>query len=181
MDHETGFGVGVVFGVGYTDGNALVTNHINEPRRNAGVQPLELNHRLRNLARDYLALYSEPGPDQMRKDIEECGYLVPGITARWAYSGVYVPIQSGGGDLYVRDVARMVADQFLRAEGELLLRADWQDIGIAVRTDPVLPPDNPAVPAGPSVQAEFLIGWRLPEGVERPAHFPPPSEPSMRS
>ena len=177
IDHETGFGIAVVFGVGYTDGNALVTNHINEARRKAGIQPLELNHRLRNLARDYLALYSEPEPDQMREDIEECGYLAPGITARWSYSGVYVPIPNGGGDLYVRDVARMVAEQFLRIEGELLMRADWQDIGIAVKMNPVLPPDDPGVPAGPSIQAEFLVGWRLPEGAERPAHFPPPAEP----
>ena len=45
-----------------------------------------------------------------------------------------------------------------------------------MRTDPVLPQDNPDVPDGPSIQAEFLIGWRLPEGVERPAHFPSPAE-----
>ena len=32
-----------------------------------------------------------------------------------------------------------------------------------MRTDPVLPQDNPDVPDGPSIQAEFLIGWRLPE------------------
>ena len=177
IDQQTGFGVAVVFGVGYTDGNALVTNHINEARRRAGVEPLELNHRLRNLTRDYLALRSEPDTDQMRKDIEGCGYLAPGITARWAYSGVYVPIQSGSGDIYLRDAAKLVADEFLKAESELLLRADWQDIGIAVRTDPVLPPDDPDVPAGPSIQAEFLIGWRLTERAERPAHFPPPAEP----
>ena len=181
IDEETGFGFGLVFGVGYTDGNALVTNHINDARRKVGVQPLELNHRLRNLARDYLALHSEPGPDQMRRDIEECGYLAPGITARWAYSGVYVPTRTVSGDIYLRDAARMVADEFLRAEGELLLRADWQDIGIAVRTDPVLPPDDPDVLDGPSIQAEFLVGWRLPEGVERPVHFPPPAEPPSGS
>ena len=179
-EQPTDFGHGLVFGVGYTDGNAVVTNRINEARRRAGLQPLELNHRLRNLAREYLALYSEPSPDQIRRDIEDRGYLRPGVTARWAYSGVYAPIPTGSGDLYVRDVARLVADEFLRTEGELLLRADWQDIGIAVRKDPVLPPDEPSVPAGPAVQAEFLVGWRLPEGAERPSHFPPPTEPASR-
>ena len=39
-------------------------------------------------------------------------------------------------------------------------------------TDPVIPPDEPGVPAGPSVQAEFLVGWRLPEGAERAEPLP---------
>ena len=69
-ERPTDFGHGLVFGVGYTDGNAVVTNRINEARRRAGLQPLELNHRLRNLAREYLALHSEPSPDQIRRDIE---------------------------------------------------------------------------------------------------------------
>ena len=177
IDQQTGFGFGVVFGVGYTDGNALVTNYINEARQQGGVQPLELDHRLRNLARDYLALYSEPDTAQIRKDIEEYGYLREGITARWAYSGVYARIPVASTGLDVRDIARLVADELLSAERELLMRADWQDIGIAVRTDPVLPPDDAHVPDGPSIQAEFLVGWRLTEGVARPAHFPPPAEP----
>ena len=176
-ERPTDFGHGLVFGVGYTDGNAIVTNRINEARRRAGLQPLELNHRLRNLAREYLALHREPSLDQMSRDIEDRGYLSPGVTARWAYSGVYAPIPTGSGDLYVRDVARLVADEFLRTEKELILRADWQDIGIAVRADPVLPPDGRGVPAGPSIQAEFLIGWHLSEGVKRSGHFPLPAEP----
>ena len=35
----------VVFGLGYTDGNALITKHINEERIKAGIQPLELDIR----------------------------------------------------------------------------------------------------------------------------------------
>ena len=135
-DRPTEFGHGVVFGVGYTDGNALVTNYINEERVKAGVQPLELNHRLRNLVREYLVMESTPDTEQTRKDILECGYLVAGFTARWTHDGVYAPIPAGSGDLHVRDVARLVADEFLRDRGDLLLRADWQDIGIAVRRDP---------------------------------------------
>ena len=176
-DQQTAFGYGVVFGVGYTDGNALVTNYINEARRQAGVQPLELNQRLRNVVRDYLALHSEPDTEQIGKDLVECGYTSPGSTVRRDYGGVYaeIPVRSGG--LNVGDVARLVADEFLRVCDVQLLRADWKDIGVAVRMDPVLPPDNSDGPTGPSIMAEFLIGWRLPEGTERPAHFPPPIGP----
>lgn len=170
-DRPTDFGHGVVFGVGYTDGNALVTNYINEERVKAGVQPLELNHRLRNLVREYLAMESTPNIEQTRKDVLERGYLTAGFTARWFHNGVYAAIPAGSGDLYVRDVTRLVADEFLRDKGELLLRADWQDIGIAVRRDPLIPPDSSGAP---SIMAEFLLGWRLPEDAGRPDHYPPP-------
>ena len=177
VDQQTTLGYGVVFGVGYTDGNALVTNYINEARRQAGVQPLELNHRLRNVVRDYLALHSAPDTEQIGKDLEESGYASPGSTVRRAYGGVYAEIPVRSGDLDVRDVARLVADEFLRVSDVPLLRADWKDIGIAVRMDPVLPPDDSDWPAVPSIMAELLIGWHLPQGTERPAHFPPPIGP----
>lgn len=78
-----------------------MTNYINEERIKAGVQLLELNHRLRNLVREYLAMESEPDIEQMKKDIVERGYLTTGFTARCAYNGVYAVIPAGSGDLEV--------------------------------------------------------------------------------
>ena len=62
----------VVFGVGFSDGNALITDYVNEERVKAGVQPLELDYYLRRLARDYLAMDTEPDRSRMLRDVEQC-------------------------------------------------------------------------------------------------------------
>ena len=158
-------------GVGYSDANALVINYINEERAKVGSPPLEVSYHLRLLVRNYLAMYSEPEQSQILSDLSECGHLEPGLTVRRAYAGAYAPIPPESGDLSAWDVARIVATELLKTYGEVLLRPDWQDIGLAVRLDPVIPPVGPEVP---SIMAEYLVAWRLPEFVQRPAHFPPP-------
>ena len=169
------FGMGVVFGVGYSDGNALITNYINQARLSVGAPPLELNYHLRRLAGLYLAMKCEPEPDQIWENLNECGYMAPGFTVRQFYSGVYAPIPSDQGGLSIRDVARLVADELIMVHGERLLRPDWQDFGIAVRLDPVTSPIGQEVP---SITAEYLLAWRLPEDADRPEHFPPPADPT---
>lgn len=172
------FGMGMVFGLGYLDGNALITDHINEARVRAGVEPLELSYHLRRLARDYLPMDSHPEVSRIMDDLEGCGYRAPGFTTRWAYGGGYAPVPMGDGPIHVRDMAKLVANELLKTDGERLLRSDWQHIGVAVRVEPILPPEDPIVP---SFQAEYLVGWRLPEGDERPEHFPPPIEDTQPS
>ena len=76
-EEPTEFCICVVFGLGFSDGNALITDYVNEERVKAGVQPLELDYHLRRLARDYLALDTEPDRSRMLKDIEQCDYAEP--------------------------------------------------------------------------------------------------------
>ena len=68
------FGTCVVLGTGWTDGNALVTNYINEERVKRGSEPLNVNYALRILAREYLAMDTEPDRRQILSDILQAGY-----------------------------------------------------------------------------------------------------------
>ena len=167
----TEFRICVVVGLGYSDGNALVTNYINSERVKADVQPLELDYHLRRLARRYLAMDTEPDRNLLSKDIEECGYTDGMSRFRSDYSGVYAPLPSDRGRLSLDEVARLVADEYLKTRRESLMRSDWQHVGFAVKLEPARPPMASAVP---SVMSEYVVAWRLPPGAERPAHFPPP-------
>ena len=168
-EKPTEFCMCVVFGVGFSDGNALITDYVNEERVKAGVQPLELDYHLRRLSRDYLAMDTEPDSNRMLRDIEQCDYSEPMSRIRLDHGGVYAPIP--GGDLSLYEVARLVADEFLRTRRDTLLCSDWQHVGFAVQLEPVLPPMGLRVP---SIMSEYVIAWRLPPNAERPAHFPPP-------
>ena len=171
-EQPTVFCMCVVLGLGYKDGNALVTKYINEERVKRGVQPLDLDPHLRCLAREYLAMDTEPDMSQITTDMERCDYMlgVPGGSRfRFSYGGVFAPYPMEQRSLNFFEGARLVVDEFLKARGDILLRSDWQDIGFAVKLEPVLPPHAPTVP---SIMAEYLIAWRLPPGTERPAHFP---------
>lgn len=170
------FGLCVVFGFGYTDGHALVVQHINDERKKVGVPPLEIDDRLRRLSRSYLAMPSVPR-QQLDVDMEGTGYHASGYRTRWAYNGAYIPCPADLFDvgLNIRQIARVVADELLRVHRDLLLRPDWQHIGLALNREPVVPSEEPRVP---SFLAEFVLGWRLSEKAKRPAHFPPPLESS---
>ena len=170
-EKPTEFCMCVVFGVGFSDGNALITDYVNEERVKAGVQPLELDYHLRRLARDYLVLDTEPDRNRMLRDIQRCDYAEPMSRIRFDHGGVYAT--HPGGDLSFYEVARLVADEFLRTRRDTLLRSDWQHVGFAVQLEPVLPPMDLRVP---SIMSEYVIAWRLPPNAERPAHFPPPTD-----
>ena len=180
------FGTCVVLGFDYRDGNALVVKHINEERQKIGAASLEIDRRLRRMSRSYLEMQTAADPKQVEEDVQRYGYLEAGYTTRFAYSGTYVryPADRLDTGLNIRDIARLVADELLRSDRELLTRPDWQHIGLAVETKPVTPYVEPKVP---SFIAEYVIGWRLPEHTERPEHFPPsiekpphPSEANVR-
>ena len=173
-DHSL-FGVFAVIGFGCTDGSAHALAHINEARESAGVAPLEAHYSLRDLARNYISMDESPDLDQRNRNIWESGYAGPETVVRHAYGGGYCPIpedmsvvlaENYAGITY-EEMGKLSTTGILADYEETLLRSDWQDIGIAARfvTHPTY---------GASVQAEFVIAWQLPEGTERPAHFPPP-------
>ena len=173
-DHSL-FGVFAVIGYGCTDGSAYTLTRINEARKSMGVAPLELNHSLRILARNYISMDESPVPDQRNRDIWQSGYVGPETLVRHAYGGAYCPIPEGIGIVLTENYAGITYEEMgnLAATGlladyeETLLRSDWQHIGIAARL--VM---NSTY--GRSVQVEYVVAWQLPEGAERPAHFPPP-------
>ena len=172
-------GISLVLGLGYVDGNALVTNYINEKRLKVGIRPLEIHPELRRLARTYLAMDDEPSEEQMAGDIQNSLYMRDGRTVRHAYGGCYAPypvhLVNEDCGLTVHERARAVADTYLQERGDLLLRLDWQHIGIAVGTTLVYPPMKQH---SSSLTSEYLMAWRLGPGEERPAHFPRPLEPN---
>ncbi len=174
-DHPGIFWVCVVFGVGLTDGHAFALTHINEERRKENVPPLQIDRRLRDMARSYREMTTNVSQEQVEADAPRYGYLAPGYRARWIYGISYIPcpealVSSG---LNITQIGRAVADRLLEVNRERLVRIDWQHIGLAVDTNILIPPDEPRVP---SFLAEYLLGWRLPEHARRPDHFPPPPE-----
>ena len=173
----TEFCVGVVVGLGFSDGNSLITNYINEERVKAGVQPLELDSQLRRLARGYVAMDIEPDRSRLSNDVEECGYAEGMSRFRSDYRGVYAPLPAGNRELSIYQLARLVADELLKTRRESLMRSDWQHVGFATKREPVLPPKGWTEGLRvPSIMAEYVIAWRLAPGAERPEHFPPPIE-----
>lgn len=164
------FGLGLVLGLGYTDGSSLVAYHINEVRKRAGIPPLEMHSGLRHMARNYIALDEEPEHQKMLADLGHVGYSETGDQVRYAYVGSYAPFPTGRVvKLNVSEVAMMVANQLLRDHRETLSRPDWQHIGISIKPEAVLTPDEPRKP---SILAELLVAWRLDGDAERHAHFP---------
>ena len=152
------FGICFVLGGGWTDGNALVIQFINEERRRRGIRPLNVDPVLRQMARTYLALDTIPDMDQIHFDLFQLGYAHPSEKVSVNHSGVYAPLHNDR-DISGPEVARLVADEYLR-DGELLLKPAWKDIGVAVGTQPVLPVRvNPAVP---SFLSEYVIARHVP-------------------
>ena len=171
-DTHSYFGVFIVIGLGLKDGSAYALASINEVRESEGVPPLEFHYSLVSIVRNYILTDDYPDDDQRNRDVLESGYAVnanslQGIVVRHGYSGAYVSIPEGVNLPTYENMGRLAASGLIRDHRDALLRSDWQHIGIVARlvTHPTY---------GRSVQAEAITAWRLPEGEERPDHFPPP-------
>ena len=165
-------GVFIVIGLGCTDGSAYAVARINEVREAAGAAPLEIHDSLVVLARKYISMDEEPDAGQLKRDMRESGYAgnaLQGPSVRHGYSGAYESIPEGVNVPNYENMGKLAASGLIRDHHDSLLRSDWQHIGIAVRL--VM---NPTY--GRSVQAEVITAWQLPEGSERPAHFPTPPD-----
>lgn len=169
-DDHSRFGVCIVLGVGCTDGSAYALARINEARASVGVAPLEPHASLRSIARNYILMNESPSDDQFNRDMQESGYAdnaLSGSVVRHGYSGAYAAIPEGLDVPNYEDMGKLAASSILNDHSDNLLRSDWQHVGIAVRLV-----NNPT--HGRSVQAEVITAWQLPQGAERPDHFPPP-------
>ena len=168
-DDHSRFGVFIVIGVGCTDGGAYAISRINEARASSGVAPLNMDYSLRAMTRKYIAMNAVPDQNLLDKDIQEAGYAEPGSVVRQSYGGAYSSTPVNMDELTYKDAGERAASALLEDYSETLLRSDWHDIGIAIRF--VAHSDSRFLRR---VQAEFVIAWQLPEGTERPDHFPPP-------
>lgn len=154
-------GICIVIGTGWTDGNALVVNYINEERRKRSVRPLNVHNALRLLARQYLAMDTEPDRDEILPALWQVGYAHPRGRTWFDHSGVFAPVPSDKDALTIRDIAKLVTDQYLR-DKDLLLNPRWEDVGFATGLQPVQPLKvNPSVP---SFVSEFVIAKHISPG-----------------
>ena len=165
--HQFGYAVVVAYA---TDGNGLIVERINRRREMLGAAPLLIAVPLREMARKYIHLPTTAEAEQsMSQDAQDHGYLTAGWQTRFGYGGAYARIPTvGGTPLLEAEMADALAAELLKDQGDMLLRMDWQEIGIATAID------NYAELGGWHANAEFILGWRIPFGAERPAHFPPP-------
>lgn len=170
-DDHSKFGVCIVMGVGCTDGSAYALGCINGERVASGAEPLKVNDRLRTLARRYISNDHSLEMDKLENDMVQSGYAPEGFRIRFAYNGAFCPIpeDTDAYSLTYEQLGNLAASGLLREHKDDLVRIDWQDIGISIR----VVSSAPGIP-GPAVQAEFVIGWRIPADNERPDHFPPP-------
>ena len=171
-NNHSWFGVFIIIGVGCTDGSAYAVAYINEARESIGVPPLERHCSLTTIARNYILMDDYPIRGQFSRDITESGYAdntFQGTLVRHGYSGAYESIPEGVNVPNYEDMGKLAASGLIRDHRDSLLRSDWQHIGIATRLV-----NNPT--HGRSVQAEIITAWQLPEGLERPDHFPPPPD-----
>ena len=152
-----------------TDGNSAIVARINESRERYGVVPMKVSPLLREMARKFITW---PTDDVTRDSLSEeaytYGYVTEGWRVRLDYSGSFAQFPSDGENSVAElQMAEIVASQLIR-DWPTLLRPDWQDIGIATGVK-----DHPDL-GGLNFQAEFVIGWRILDDAERPAHFPSP-------
>ena len=162
-----GFGYAVV--VAYaTDGTNMVVDRINQKRAAAGAVPLQISLPLRSMARKFITLSSaDEAGDSLFEESQAFAYATEGWQVRLDYRGSYAKFPPMGTPVSASAMADVVADQLLE-DCPTLLRPDWQDVGIATRVY-----NHPDLDR-PEFQTEFVVGWRIPFGSERPAHFPPP-------
>ena len=173
-DSHSRFGVFIAIGYGLTDGSAYAVMRINQAREAARAPRLAIDPSLRAMARKYRPMATMPDDNIINQDIIEYRYLNTGFRARYFFNGAHSPLlkdllPDAQGVLYA-DLGNLAADALLSDHNAVLLRSDWQDIAVTTSLS------STSETVGPRVQAEFLIGWRLPEGTERPSHFPPPPE-----
>ena len=164
-----GFGYALVIAYA-TDGTGTIVDRINRQRGMVGATPLQISAPLCEMARKYIELpTADEAGRSLSQDVQDCGYLIEGWRVRLHYNGVYANLSADGDPhILVEETAYALATELLKGMGSTLLRADWQDIGIATAIR------NYRELGGLAANAEFVIGWRIPFDAERPAHFPPP-------
>ena len=176
-DSHTRFGVFLAVGYGTTDGNAYAVMHINRAREEAGVPRLRIDYQLRLMARKYRPMADIPDDDLLTEDIAQYGYVNPGWRVRYSFNGAHSPplsvvlprafaLEEANILMVEHDkMGELAASALLAEHRGILLRPDWQDIAVAISIS--------GSQGDESVQAEFLIAWKIPEDAERPSHFPP--------
>ena len=173
-DSHDRFGVFIAIGFGLVDGGAYAVMRINQTREAAGVPPLAIHPSLMAMARKYQPMLKMPAENMRQQDLIEYRYLTPGFRARHLFSGsvstVESEVQPDETKLSYADLGNMAATALLSDHSGVMMRSDWQDIAVTTTLSRV------EASRGVRVEAEFLIGWRLPESKGRPAHFPPPPE-----
>ena len=167
-----GFAIVVAYA---SDGNYMIVDRINQSRKKAGAAPLRIAAPLRGMARKFMIYSSaDKAEEDMWHEAQKLGYVEEGWRVRLCYSGSYARLPNGGAPSITEpEMADIIAEQLVK-EWPVLLRPDWQDIGVAtaIRNLPVL--------GGPNFQAEFVVGWKVPFDAPRPANFPPPINPEGR-
>ena len=152
-----------------TDGSSMIVDRINQRRERVGAASLQISVPLREMARKFITMSSfDEAADSLDEEAQSHGYGTGGWTVRMYYGGSYTKFPSGGEtSITETEMADIIATQLIK-EWSVLLRPDWQDIGIAGRVG-----NHPEL-GGLSFQVEFVVGWRIPPNAERPAHFPRP-------
>ena len=163
--HSFGYALVVAYA---SDGNSAIVDRINERREKAGVFPLNISVPLRDMARKFITLPSaDEASDSLYDEAQDYGYATEGWRVRLGYSGSYAKAPSSSEtSINEPEMADIIATQLVR-EWPILLRPDWQDIGIATSAK-----NHPDL-GGLNFQAEVVTGWRIPLDAERPDHFPP--------
>ena len=183
-DSHSRFGVFIAIGYGTTDGSAYAVMHINRAREEAGVPRLRIDYSLRLMARKYRPLADIPDDDTLREDIAQYGYSNPGWRVRYFFNGAHSPLlRDVLPEIFALEEAlpnimllrhdkmgELAASALMAEHKGILLRADWQDIAVAISIS--------GSKGNEKVQAEFLVAWKIPYDAERPSHFPPELEQS---
>ena len=174
--HEFGYALVVAYAA---DGNGMIVDRLNERRQKVGVSPLRIFVPLRELTRKFITSFTaDEANAALSYEAQNHGYLTEGWRVRLHYGGSYARFTPGT-EISVSnhgqhrnfvaetEMVNIIAMQLLK-DWPVLLRPDWQDIGIAtsVKNHPEL--------GGLNFHAEFVIGWRIPLDADRPSHFPPP-------
>ena len=116
------------------------------------------------MARKYRPMATTPDDSTLRQDLIQYRYITPGFRARYFFNGSHSPflkdvLQDTVGLLSYERLGDLAAAAILNDYEDILLRPDWQDIAVTTSLS------SPSESEGPRVQAEFVIGWRMPEGT----------------
>ena len=165
------FGYAVVIAYA-TDGSSMIVERINNQREAVDAAPLQISASLNAMVHKYVKSNTQTvteKEDVLQQDIWDFGYLTEGWQGRFGYGGAYSRIPATQQmPLTQPQLADALTSELLVRFGHMLLRPDWQDIGIATAIGSSQQPNRV------DAIAEFVLGWRIPFGSERPAHSPSP-------
>ena len=168
-DQPAEFGFAVVIAYA-TDGSSMILERINKQREAVDAAPLQISVPLTAMVHKYVRSNTQTvteKEDVLQQDIRDFGYLAEGWEGRFGYGGAFSRIPaSQSTPLSEAKLADALASELLIRFGNMLLRSDWQDIGIATAIG------KSEQPGRVDAIAEYVLGWRIPFGSERPAHFP---------